>query len=177
MPQSRMTGMLNRFFPPSIRGWLLFPLPFVLIALAGCDSSSSPTPSPLGGTPPPEVGQANGDLGPLAVIEGVGGADALGGTGQIDIGRSCVTMTRSNGDMLLLVWKSSQVSWDEEQREIVLLGSNDMVPPRIKDGDVITIGGASLQDDQPVARELSWLATPDPSCAGEQWSVSSVAIP
>jgi hypothetical protein len=85
-------------------------------------------------------------------------------------------MTRANGNGLLLVWHSREIRWDEQDREISFMSATaaDAQPLTIRDGDTITVGGESLQDDVPVERNLVWLATPNASCSGEQWAVSSV---
>ena len=123
----------------------------------------------------------------MAVIDGWEGRQALGGTGPIDIGKSCVTMTLANGEVLMLVWGSRQVGWDEEEREIAFTsaGVGHAEPIIIHDGDVITVGGASLLSDEPVTRAplawlaapLAWLAAPHPSCSGEPWAVSGLTKP
>ena len=124
----------------------------------------------------PTQSRQSNDFGPLAVIDGLGGEDALGGTGPVHIGDSCVTMTRSNGEVLLLIWHAPEVGWDEQSREITFNSAADpgAAPITIRDGDTITVGGASLQDDEPVTRDLVWLATPQETCSGEPFAVSSI---
>ena len=125
-----------------------------------------------GGSPP------GYDFGPLAVLEGSGGADALGGTGCARIDDDCVTMLRANGENLLLVWHASEVRWDDEDREITFSAAfdSDDESVTIRDGDVITVGGSGLVGDVPVERDPLWLAPPHESCIGEPWAVSSVTI-
>jgi hypothetical protein len=120
---------------------------------------------------------ASVEYGPLAVIESLGGGhDARGGTGPIGISESCVTLTRENGEVLLLTWQSGEVQWDAQSRTIIYtsFGNLNDETITIRDGDIITVGGSSLVGDVPVERDLTWLATPDPACAGEQWSVFGV---
>ena len=111
-------------------------------------------------------------MGPLAVFEdpGTGAVLALGGTGPIHIADACVTMTLPNGEALLLVWRSAEVRWDENQREIKTVADAALIT--IRDGDTITVGGVSLQDHVPVTRNLVWLATPQASCEGRQFAVN-----
>ena len=152
-----------------------------LIALVACGSASSP-PAPASPTasPPPAESLQGDDFGPLAVIDNLGGDAALGGIGPVRIEDNCVTMTRENGDVVLLIWHAAEVRWDEEDREIIYSSAAypDAQPITIRDGDTITVGGSSLLDDEPVTRApLPWLATPHPSCSGEPWAVSGLTKP
>jgi len=117
------------------------------------------------------------DFGPLAVFRTDGGLDARGGTGPIHIGNECVTLTNESGQNLLLVWSQQEgggeVAWNEEEREITFRSAGDS-PVTMRDGDVITVGGANVVGDVPIERDLDWLAPPHQSCTGEQWMVSSV---
>lgn len=156
--------------------WLLSPLLLsaLVLAVSACGGGSSPSPSPT-------QSQQINDLGPLAVFEdpGTGAALALGGTGPIHIEDACVTMTLINGESLALVWRSAEVRWNEEDREITFTSAAvaDAKPITIRDGDIITVGGASLEDDVPVTRNLAWLATPQASCEGRQWIVTVLTKP
>lgn len=104
-----------------------------------------------------------------------GGHEALGGSGPVRIEDECVTLTSSNGNVLLLVWLSADVTWDEDEREITFAPSEGL-PTSIRDGAILTVGGSSLtsQDGDPVAREITWSAEPDESCAGERFIVNSL---
>ncbi len=113
----------------------------------------------------------------MAVLDGFGGSESLAGTGKIQIDDNCVTMRRPDGVVFLLIWHAAEVSWDGKEREITFSSPPPPQPLRIRDGDIITVGGEGLQDDVPVKRNLQWLATPSPSCDGRQWSVSSVTKP
>ena len=81
--------------------------------------------------------------------------------------------------MLLLIWHANEVRWDDENREIIYSSAADpdARPITIRDGDTITVGGESLIDDEPVERNLDWLATPHASCSGEAWAVSGLTKP
>lgn len=120
-------------------------------------------------------GQGN-EFGPLAVIEaGDIRYEALGGTGPVEIGDSCVIMTRENGDRLLLVWREGDVRWDAQSMTITFSPPElpQMEPFTIADGEVITIAGRPLVNDgAPVT--VPWVATPHPACTGEPWDVASV---
>ena len=160
--------------------WLLGTL--TLMGSVACGSASSP---PASGSPtasPPSATQSDQsiDLGPLAVIDSPGGGpDARGGTGPVHIDGSCVTMTRENGEILLLIWQSAQVRWDEQEQEITFsrASDTDANPITIREGDTITVGGESLIGDVPVERNLTWLATPRENCSGEAWIVSGLTKP
>lgn len=148
-----------------------------LMGLVACGPSSpSSTGSPTAPPQTPTQSQQVNDFGPLAVIEEPGGDQARGGIGPIDIGEDCVTMLRENGESVLLVWHSAEVSWDSESREITYtsFGNRGDSPITIGDGDIITVGGVSLLDDVPVERDLTWLATPHPTCPGGPWAVFGV---
>jgi len=142
--------------------------PDEILASLPAELRKSVTLTVSGGSPPGH------DFGPLAVIEGLGGDDALGGTGCVRIDDRCVTMTLSNGETLLLVWHASEVRWDEEDREITFSSVRGSEPIKIRDGDIITVGGAGLGNDVPVERDLLWLSPPHESCTGEPWAVSEV---
>ena len=162
--------MFSIAFPLGLRfqGWLLLLGTLAIVGPVACGSDSSPSP-----------GQSlqRGDFGPLAVIDAGGGSQALGGTGPIQIDYNCATMTRENGEVLLLVWHAAEVSWGEVEQEITFSSTADPDAESItiRDGDTITVGGESLLDsDAPVERNLKWLATPHPTCSGEPFGVSSV---
>ena len=142
-----------------------------LVVAAACGSSQTG----------PSVSAPAAGLGPLAVIDDPGGGalTALGGTGPIRIGERCVTLTSANGDVLLLVWRSAEVRWDEEDREITFTSTavRDAKPITIRDGDIITVGGGSLDGDggEPVTPNVVWLAAPQETCsADELWEVHSI---
>lgn len=135
------------------------------LALLGCTSEDD------------ESDASGSELGPLAVLAPgiVGGSEALGGTGPVRIEEDCVSLSTSNGNVVLLVWHAADVSWDGGDREITFT-DRDGRSTAIRDGDVLTVGGESLtsQDGDPVAREITWLAEPDESCPGERFMVSSL---
>lgn len=143
------------------------------VGIACGDDSTGPSESP---TTTPSQSAQNNDYGPLAVVEGPGGGpQARGGAGPIRFDGSCVTVTVENGDVLLLVWQSANVTWDGQAQAIIFSDvARNTEPITIRDGDTIEVGGASLEDDVPSERELDWLATPHPTCEGEEWFVSGV---
>jgi hypothetical protein len=101
---------------------------------------------------------------------------ALAGTGTLHIDDSCVTMTLATGENLLLVWLSSEVRWDDSQQITYTSSSiSGAAPITIRDGDTVTVGGEPLPDDEPVTRNLVWLATPQASCEDGKWIVNSLA--
>lgn len=153
-----------------------------IAGLTACGSDSTPAPSGSTSqlTAAPTGNPGDTELGPLAVIDSSGGSLARGGTGPIHIGAYCVTMTREDGDVLLLIWLVGQVSWDEQERVITFVRATepDEEPITVRDGDIVTVGGESLEGDVPVERELVWLATPNPSCSGgEAWIVNGMTKP
>jgi len=158
------SGYHLRYGRPEQRPYLLLSLIgfLAVVSLVACDSDSAPSA---------------GDYGPLAVLHAAGGLEARGGIGPIDIGDDCVTLTNEAGQELLLVWHQHEegweVGWNEDEREIRFSAPGDPAVT-IRDGEVITVGGASLVGDMPVERDLDWLAPPHESCTGEQWMVSSV---
>lgn len=150
-----------------------------LLASVACGSASSPAnPGSRTASPPsPTESLQAVDLGPLAVIDSLGGSLALGGTGPVHIEDDCVTMTLLvNGEILLLIWLANEVRWDDDDREITYSSTSDANAESltIRDGDIITVGGESLLSDEPVTRNLVWLATPRETCSGERFIVNFV---
>ena len=120
------------------------------------------------------------DFGPLAVVHATGGLQASSGPGQVDIGDNCVTLTGRNGYKFLLVWHVHEegwgLRWNEEKREIRFASPGDP-SVTIRDDDIITLGGAPVKGNSPVAPVLEWLAAPHENCtADDMWAVSSVSI-
>ena len=55
-------------------------------------------------------------------------------------------MTRSNGEALVLVWRSAEVRWDASERKITFSSkvvADAASPITIRDGDTITVGGVT----------------------------------
>jgi hypothetical protein len=85
-------------------------------------------------------------------------------------------MTRGNGDTVLLIWQDSDVTWDDDALEITFAAAGGLAgepPVIVRDGDIITIGGAPVEN-LPPAINLNWLATAQPGCDGERWFVSGI---
>src|SRR5437867_4220823 len=99
-------------------------LPFLAaLGVVGCvasdsGSSSTPSSSPTGQQSFTTDPLQSHGFGPLAVLDSGGGSDARGGMGPLRINDNCVTMTRENGEILLLVWHATEVTWDQGSREI-----------------------------------------------------------
>jgi hypothetical protein len=150
--------------------------PIALVIVTGC-GGGGPSPSASGSPTASSAPTASViDFGPLAVVEGPGGGpDARGGKGPLHITATCVTMTRENGETVLLIWQSADVRWNELSQEITFasVAQLDAGPITLHDGDTITIGGARL-DNLPAETQSGWLATPQPGCDGERWFVSGV---
>ena len=157
MSNSR-SGKQPRRFKRLLAG-LLWPTGALVILCIACDSSSN-----------------GDDFGPLAVMDALGGADGLAGTGPVRIDEDCVTMTTTTGAQVLLVWHVTEVAWDPESRTIsyTSFGNRNDETVTIRDGDIISVGGRSLVGDVPVERNLPWLATPHPTCPGHPWAVFGV---
>ena len=157
MSNSRSGNQPRRF--KRLLAGLLWSTGALVILCIACDSSSN-----------------GDDFGPLAVIDNPTRSDALAGTGPVRIDKDCVTMTTSAGAQVLLVWHVTEVAWDPGSRTIsyTSFGNPGDETVSIRDGDIISVGGASLVGDVPMERNLTWLATPNPTCPGHPWLVFGV---
>lgn len=109
-----------------------------------------------------------GSLGPLAVIEseGTGTSDAIGGTGSVSISERCVNMTvGTNSKELLLVWRSAEISWNDDDQAIRFssAATADARPITIRAGDNLTIGGEFFVTEGGAERNVAWVAEPHDS--------------
>lgn len=109
--------------------------------------------------------------GPLAVVEDParGESTSLGGTGRLRITDHCVelelTETRARR---LLAWRSAQVVWESGAIAFIPVDGDRLT---IRAGDSVTVSGEDLVGDEPVERDIRWVAKPDASCAGDVFVV------
>ena len=178
MSNSRSGNQRRRF--KTLLAGLLWSTGALVILCIACDSSSpSASSSPSTSIPPAQTHTAESDgydFGPLAVIDNPGGSQALAGPGPVRIDEDCVTLTSATGTQFLLVWHVAEIAWDPESRTITYtrLWNRGDETVSILDGDIISVGGESLNSDVPIERNLTWLATPTPTCPGRPWAVSRV---
>lgn len=100
---------------------------------------------------------------------GVGGADAFGGEGPVEISDECVVLTRTDsGNEVTLAFVASRVRWNSAQRSINLSVADESLV--IESGDLISVGGAD-------ATSPEWVVPPDPSCPDDVFVVTSVDVP
>jgi hypothetical protein len=123
------------------------------------------------------VGCEGRQWGPLAVIHE--GADLVldsrGGTGPVAIGPECVSLTTQD-DVITLVWRDSQTSWDSNLNQIVFRNVTGE-PVRVSNGETIDVGGVFAVRGQPVPMELTWISPPAPDCEGDLFVVHTVQRP
>ena len=112
--------------------------------------------------------------GPLAVVEETspgGGGFAFGGSGAVDIGSECVTLSRSDGKSeITLAWGSLRTQWQSAGRAIVF-HDDRLGRVVIEDGDNLGVGGFDRTGG------LEWLVEPSAECPREVFTVTSVELP
>ena len=150
------------------RGFVLLPLLAALaVVLAACSDGDG--------------GDEAVSVGPLAVMvdEATGASDASAGAGTVDIGDRCVTFTNEQGTPLLLVWRSAEVEWDDEDRTITFTPTTGgATPVVIADGDTIVVGGEPFESDDPgLERDVRWRTEPADGCTPARFIVHSVTRP
>ncbi|VAW06884.1 hypothetical protein MNBD_ACTINO02-111 [hydrothermal vent metagenome] len=125
------------------------------------------------------VGEGDGSQwGPLAVVQGGGGDNALI-QGTIVITDECVLLDE-RGELVLLVWPSDRTEWDEGSTTVQFIDPN-LGLVSIVDGQAVRLGGggSSVQEGGLGAEEwvnsIEWLSEPSPSCVTDtRWFVSGV---
>lgn len=108
--------------------------------------------------------------GPMAVIDEEADtvAASLGGAGELRITDECITLLRDDeADEITLVWRDSQVSWDDSGKRIEFNDRLSGESVELHDGSRIEVGGAG-ESSSP------WIAEPDTSCPSEAFVVHSV---
>lgn len=114
--------------------------------------------------------------GPLAVVQSGGaGGDALI-EGTIDTSEGCVVLVE-RGERVLLVWPSTQTSWDSESATIHF-ESGQLGAVSLADGDTVRMGGggSSAAEGGPGAAaflaSIDWIAPPPLACVTDtRWFV------
>ncbi|GBE24647.1 hypothetical protein BMS3Bbin02_00922 [bacterium BMS3Bbin02] len=126
---------------------------------------------------PVEVGDGS-QWGPLAVVRGGGGDEALI-EGTIEITDECVFLDE-RGELVLLVWPSDRTEWDESSASI-RFSDFDGSTTTFVDGQTVRLGGggSSVEEGGLGAEEwvnsIEWMSVPLLSCVTDtRWSVSSV---
>ena len=145
-------------------GLLLLIAFFLLMAACSADASDEALPG----------------VGPMAVMvdDATGASEASAGTGTVDISDACVTFTNERGKVLLLVWRSAEVAWDEEERTITFTPRSDTEERvTLAHGDTIVVGGESFASDDDLERNVSWRARPHARCPSTWFIVNSVVRP
>jgi hypothetical protein len=125
---------------------------------------------------PVEVGDGS-QWGPLAVVRGGGGDEALI-EGTIEITDECVLLDE-RGELVLLVWSSDRTEWDEGSASI-RFSDLDGSTTTIVDGQTVRLGGGgSSVDEGGLGAEewlnsVEWLSAPPLNCVTDtRWFVSS----
>jgi hypothetical protein len=139
----------------------------------GVDRPSLPTTT----LAPIEVGDGS-QWGPLAVVHGGGGDEALI-EGTIMITDECVLLDE-RGELVLLVWPSGQTEWDEASASI-RFADFDGSTTTIVDGQTVRFsgGGSSVEEgglgSEEWVNSIAWLWEPVPSCVTDtRWFVSGI---
>lgn len=118
----------------------------------------------------------SGVLGPLAVLDdaALGESASLGGTGLVRVTERCVELeVAESGARRLLAWRSAQVRWDSGAIVFTAVGGGRVT---IEDGDTVTVSGEDLVGDEPVERDVRWVAEPDASCARDVFVVHGARL-
>jgi hypothetical protein len=117
-----------------------------------------------------------GPHGPLAVLEdlGQGESTSLGGTGRLHVTDRCVELELAEtGARRLLAWRSAQVEWTSGTIAFTTTNGSRLT---IKAGDSVTVSGEDLAGDEPVERNVRWVAEPDASCTRDVFIVHDARL-
>lgn len=121
-----------------------------------------------------DTAQQAGTYGPLAVLDGSaqGESMSLGGTGRLHVAERCVELELAEtGARRLLAWRSAQVKWTSGAIAFTTVNGDRLT---IKAGDSVAVSGEDLVGDEPVERNIRWLAEPDANCARDVFIVHDV---
>ena len=117
--------------------------------------------------------------GPLAVVQGAGGEEALI-AGSLQVGDRCVLLDERGTDVLL-IWPADRTGWDAESETITFESTTGEVVI-LGDGDHVALGGggSSVEEDGLSAGEfvagLDWVSLPAPECVVDtRWFVNELA--
>ncbi|WP_143028061.1 hypothetical protein [Lentzea albidocapillata] len=117
-----------------------------------------------------------GTDGPLAVLEDParGESTSLGGTGRLHVSDRCVELELpETGARRLLAWRSAQVEWTSGTIAFTTANGERLT---IKAGDSVTVSGEDLAGDEPVVRDVRWVAEPDASCSRDVFIVHDASL-
>ncbi|WP_089956861.1 hypothetical protein [Lentzea xinjiangensis] len=105
---------------------------------------------------------------------GRGESTSLGGTGRLHVTERCVELEPAEtGARKLLAWRSAQVEWSAGTILFTTANGDGLT---IRAGDAVSVSGEDLVGDEPVERDLRWVAEPDPSCARDVFIVHDVSL-
>ncbi len=144
-------------------------LAVVVASACGEADVSSDSPSPPGSS----------TWGPLAVIDEDSFAtmQAHGGAGTLIFRDDCVSIRDEESlSQITLVWRNSQVTWDERSRTIIF-DDPTQGRLRLREGDRVRIGGRGIP--RPLSAEATgsgprWIVLPGPTCPSEAFAVHEV---
>lgn len=114
--------------------------------------------------------------GPLAVLDDAarGESTSLGGTGRLHVTDRCVELELTEtGARRLLAWRSAQVEWASGAIAFTTANGDRLT---IRGGDSMTVSGEDFVGDEPVERDLRWVAAPDASCARDVFIVHDARL-
>lgn len=120
--------------------------------------------------------QQVGTHSPLAVLEdpAQGESTSLGGTGRLRVTDRCVELELAEtGARRLLAWRSAQVEWTSGTIAFTTANGDRLT---IKAGDSVTVSGEDLAGDEPVERNVRWVAEPDASCTRDVFIVHDARL-
>jgi hypothetical protein len=142
------------------------------------ESTAQPTGSVVG-SPSAPVSSPESVWGPLAVIPPQDGSDTGLAVGTLDITETCVYLVQ-HGQKTLLFWPADRTRWIKKLRAISFSNFDGTVVTAA-DGDGVSImGGGDRTDESGVsgrewARQMVWVAPPDPSCFAEvRWGAGGL---
>ncbi|WP_434445326.1 hypothetical protein [Lentzea sp. E54] len=105
---------------------------------------------------------------------GQGESTSLGGAGRLHVTDRCVELEPAEtGGRRLLAWRSAQVEWASGTIAFTTTNGNRLT---IKAGDSVTVSGEDLAGDEPVERNVRWVAEPDASCARDVFIVHDARL-
>lgn len=126
----------------------------------------------------PAGGGVERTWGPLAVVPGAGGEEALI-EGSLRVGDRCVLLDE-RGEDVLLIWPADRTRWDADSGTITFESTGGEIVT-LGDGDHVAFGGggSSVEEGGQSAGEfvagLDWVSPPAPECVLEtRWFVNEL---